>query len=269
MEKIGQLNEQTERIDELKERNLELYEKNMLLEEQSAGLRQVVRANEGNGTDEEHIKEMLGTQTLLREEMQAKEQFKEQVQELLAKLTKLKDEMAALESKTAKESQRRLQEVQLLEEKSQEMHDKITSRDATIEERDSEIAKLKQSAKERDAEIDEMRTDLLNTKSQVIEKDSQIGDLMETLAKKGEETAQLSTQYLELKNFIIDQEMFQTKYSVTRVPISEIMVSPNLQIAIDKTSTPTGTRRRQPVISRKDLVLSFVHDKQRPGEFFV
>ena len=53
---------------------------------------------------------------------------------------------------------------------------------------------------------------MLQIKSQVIEKDGQINDLMESLVEKGEATAQLSSQYLELKNFIIDQQLFETKY---------------------------------------------------------
>lgn len=45
---------------------------------------------------------------------------------------------------------------------------------------------------------------VLEVKSQVIEKDEQINDLMERLAQKGEETATLSSQYLELKNYLLD-----------------------------------------------------------------
>ena len=51
----------------------------MLLEEKQAELKHVnkLKLNPDN-TDEEHIKEMLGTQNLLREEMKEKEFFKEQ-----------------------------------------------------------------------------------------------------------------------------------------------------------------------------------------------
>jgi len=53
--------------------------------------------------------------------------------------------------------------------------------------------------------MEELQMQVLQAKSQVIEKDGQINDLMETLAQKGEETAALSSQYLELKNYILDQ----------------------------------------------------------------
>ena len=42
---------------------------------------------------------------------------------------------------------------------------------------------------------------------------------MEKLAVKGEENADLSSRLLDLKNYILDQQLFETKYSVTRVPI--------------------------------------------------
>ena len=61
-----------------------------------------------------------------------------------------------------------------------------------------------------------------------MEKDSQISDLMERLAQKGEETAALSSQYLELKNYLLDQQLFETKYSVTRVPLSDIEIGANV-----------------------------------------
>ena len=50
-----------------------------------------------------------------------------------------------------------------------------------------------------------MQMTVLNIKSSVIDKDGQISELIETLAAKGEETAALSSQYLELKNYILDQ----------------------------------------------------------------
>ena len=55
---------------------------------------------------------------------------------------------------------------------------------------------------------------------------------METLAQKGEETAHLSSQYLELKNFILDQQLFETKYSVTRVPLTDIALTSGLQASV-------------------------------------
>ena len=57
-----------------------------------------------------------------------------------------------------------------------------------------------------------MQMEMLQIKSKLIEKDGQIDDLMENLAVKGEETASLSSQYLELKNYIIDQQLYETRY---------------------------------------------------------
>ena len=50
--------------------------------------------NEGEGnayTDEDHIKEMLGTQSLLREEMKEKEFFKERYQNLMEETIKMEE----------------------------------------------------------------------------------------------------------------------------------------------------------------------------------
>lgn len=41
---------------------------------------------------------------------------------------------------------------------------------------------------------------ILESKSQVIERDDNIKDLIENLARKGEETAELSSRLLEMKN---------------------------------------------------------------------
>ena len=101
-----------------------------------------------------------------------------------------------------------------------------------------------------------MQVQLLEVKSQVIDKDGQINDLMETLASKGEETAALSSQYLELKNYILDQQLFETKFQVTRVPISEIVPSPNLREAL---ASPQGQQqKKKTTVRRKDLVFSFI-----------
>ena len=42
-------------------------------------------------TDEEHINEMLGTQSLLREEMKQKDLYREQYQTTMKQLVELKD----------------------------------------------------------------------------------------------------------------------------------------------------------------------------------
>ena len=108
---------------------------------------------------------------------------------------------------------------------------------------------------------------MLHIKSQIIEKDGQISDLVGNLAEKGEETAQLSSQYMELKNFILDQELFETKYSVTRVPVTDIVQSPNVRAAL---ASPEVTQRKKKAnIQRKDLVISFLQNKELQGEYFV
>ena len=96
MLKIKQYTEAAEQIEELKDKNLSLYEANMLLEEKQAELKHVnkLQLNPDN-TDEEHIKEMLGTQNLLREEMKEKEFFKEQAQTTLEQLIQLQDQSKA------------------------------------------------------------------------------------------------------------------------------------------------------------------------------
>lgn len=55
---------------------------------------------------------------------------------------------------------------------------------------------------------------------------------MERLAQKGEETADLSSRLLDLKNYMLDQQLFETKYMVTRVPVTSITCSPALQEAL-------------------------------------
>lgn len=77
---------------------------------------------------------------------------------------------------------------------------------------------------------------------------------MEKLVKKGEEAAHVSSQYLELKNYILDQQLYETRYSVTRVPITEIVQSPNLRAAL---ATPQPAKKK-PQVQRKNLCLTFV-----------
>ena len=99
-----------------------------------------------------------------------------------------------------------------------------------------------------------MQMKTLDIKSQIIEKDGQINDLMENLATKGEETAHIHSQYLELKNYILE-----TKYSITRVPITEIVQSPNLKAVL---ASPQAPKRLKTNVQRKNLVFSFLQDKE-------
>ena len=126
MLKIKQYTEAAEQIEELKDKNLELYEANMLLEEKQAELKHVKKLKDNpDNTDEEHIKEMLGTQNLLREEMKEKEFFKEQAQTTIQQLLELQTKSSAKEKELETEAQRRKLEVQLLEEKNSKMREQI------------------------------------------------------------------------------------------------------------------------------------------------
>ena len=53
--------------------------------------------------------------------------------------------------------------------------------------------------------------------------------MMENLEKKGDETAELSSRLIDLKNQLLDQSLFENSFLVTRVPLSELPLSPNLQ----------------------------------------
>ena len=108
------------------------------------------------------------------------------------------------------------------------MIEQVATLTKQVDEKDREILRCKGSIREKDNEIEEMQMQTLDFKSQIIEKDGQIGDLIENLAQKGEEAAAISAQYLEMKNYIIDLQLFETKYQVTRVPMSEIVQSPSV-----------------------------------------
>lgn len=97
MVKVQQYNTSAIEIEELKDRNLALYETNMHLQESAAGMRHANRLKEdGSGgelltKDDAHIKEMLETQNVLREEMQQKDFYKEQAQATMRMYLDVKD----------------------------------------------------------------------------------------------------------------------------------------------------------------------------------
>lgn len=123
MIKIKQVNDQAIMVEELKDRNLELFEEKMGLEEQSAGLRHVNKLRDNtNNKDDEHIKEMLQTQNLLREEMKEKEFFRDQAQTVMQQLMVIQDKDKSKEKELESAAQRCKLEVQLLEEKNAAMH---------------------------------------------------------------------------------------------------------------------------------------------------
>ena len=171
---------------------------------------------------------MLETQNVLREEIKEKEFYKEQAQQTMKMYLDLKDSSDRIQKELESESQRRKLEVQLIEEKNASLSEQVTQLEAEKQERIAEVSKLNLMLIQRDKDIEELQMQTLNIKSQVIEKDGQIENLMERLAQKGEETAALSSQYLELKNYMLDQELFETKYSVTRVPLDDIVIGANV-----------------------------------------
>lgn len=85
---------------------------------------------------------------------------------------------------------------------------------------------------------------------------------------KGEETADLSSRLLELKNFLLDQQLFETKYAVTRVPINSIVLSQTIKAAISEKDTLSKNHKKH-TIERKELIISFIKDTQKYGEYFL
>ena len=56
--------------------------------------------------------------------------------------------------------------------------------------------------------------------------------MFETLEKKGDEAAELSSRLIELKNQMLDMALFENKFLATRVPLSDLPLSPNLQASL-------------------------------------
>ena len=95
--------------------------------------------------------------------------------------------------------------------------------------------------------------------------------MFETLDKKGEEAAELSSRLIELKNQLLDQALFENKFLVTRVPLSELPLSPNIQLSLKAAEKATGkdALKKTKAIKRKDLIISFIHDTLSQGEYFL
>lgn len=81
----------------MKDKNLQLYDRNNELEERIADLKTRARATDNPYNESEHMKEMLGTQNLLREEMKEKDFFKSQAKEAFEKLATLENELRTKE----------------------------------------------------------------------------------------------------------------------------------------------------------------------------
>ena len=77
---------QTKEFEDTKDKNLQLEQRNIELEEKLADLKTRVRVTDKPTSDSEHMKEMLGTQNLLREEMKEKEFKTLKPNELVLKL---------------------------------------------------------------------------------------------------------------------------------------------------------------------------------------
>ena len=94
MTKIEKVSAQGVTIEQLKDKNIDLQVRIDELEEITSNLRQTVLINKGGSMpDAEHMKEILGAQTLLREEMKEKEFFKAQAAKNLEKMLVIEDEM--------------------------------------------------------------------------------------------------------------------------------------------------------------------------------
>ena len=93
--------------------------------------------------------------------------------------------------------------------------------------------------------------------------------MFETLDKKGEEAAEMSTRLIELKNQLLDQALFENQFLATRVPLSELPLSPNLKMSLAAAEKAGKDTKKTKAIKRKDLVISFVHDTLRQGGYFL
>jgi hypothetical protein len=65
-----------------------------------------------------------------------------------------------------------------------------------------------------------MQGEQLRFKSELIDKDYQIDQLMQTLGDKGEETGQLCEQLIDLKNHMLDLQIFHETWHVSMVPLT-------------------------------------------------
>lgn len=94
--------------------------------------------------------------------------------------------------------------------------------------------------------------------------------MFETLEKKGDEAAELSSRLIELKNQMLDMALFENKFLATRVALSELPLSPNLQASL-KAAEKAGkdVKKTGKAIQRKDLIISCVQDRLREGEYFL
>lgn len=120
---IQKYEQQSAAFEDFKDKNLQLYERNIELEEKCADYRQIQRANENPISDSEHMKEMLGTQNLLREEMKEKEFFKKQAKDAIEKMIQMEDEFKQREMMQQEDSSNLRQQISLLEKKTQTLWD--------------------------------------------------------------------------------------------------------------------------------------------------
>lgn len=115
----------TKELEETKDKNLQLYEKNIELEERIADYKARARVNENPPSDSEHLKEMLGTQNLLREEMKEKEFFKVQAKEAFEKVVQLENDYRMKERQQFNENSEIRYQVTQIEKKNQHLWDQL------------------------------------------------------------------------------------------------------------------------------------------------
>ena len=120
-----------------------MYSKNAELEDVVANLKQLNRMNEEGGRpDEEHLKEIMGAQTLLREEMKEKEFFKEQAQNLTQKLVSIEETYLEKSKAIETNMKNNKEEMIQLELKNQEKHLQKEAALRQVEEKDEIIKNL-------------------------------------------------------------------------------------------------------------------------------
>jgi len=130
---VTKLQNLTTLYEEMKDKNLQLYDRNNDLEERIADLKTRARAVDNPyKEDSEHMKEMLGTQSLLREEMKEKEFFKGQAKETFERIAAMESEFKQKEKMTFNEVSELRYQITQVEKKNQNLWDELEQRKAEI-----------------------------------------------------------------------------------------------------------------------------------------
>ena len=118
--------------------------------------------------------------------------------------------------------------------------------------KDNEIHSLKTYLKAKDVQIEEQSALVRQLKEQLVIKDDELEQVIKTLYAKGEEATELYQELGTLKHTVIDHEVFDESWAVTRVPPTDS--SPELEYDM---------------YERKALTISFFRDMQKQGLFFM